>query len=148
MKGWEKRYNSQQKVFYPILFPLLKAFGRPPFLNARQVMQIEEAINPFIRDRQRKIIFYIRIHTMLINAMQVYKNRKKLKCMNILRVISDFTLKPAFSDERHYILKLHKINRELIDIVESKNTKDLETNHFRSKLQLAQNICILRLLKI
>lgn len=148
MKNWKKNFDSQQRIFYPFLVPFIKAMGLAQIIPKRQMMQLEEAINPFLRLRNRKIIFYIRIYTLLVNASQFNEIGKKIKCRNILRVASDMTRKSSFSDEKIAISRLHKLVLELIAIIDSKESNDPEAGHFKAKSQLAENICILRLMKV
>ena len=147
MKGWEKRFDSQQKMFYPFFLPFVKAIGMTPFLSKRQIMQLTEILDPFLRERNEKIIFYIRIYTSLVNASQFYDTGKKVKSRNIIAVVISRTLKTSFSEEKKHVEKLNSLSKELYSLI---NMDKVPTSghNFKTKIQLAQNICVLRLLKI
>ena len=114
---WEKRFDTQQKLFYPFLWPLIKTLGMTPFFSKRQLMKIEEIINPFLRIRNEKIIYYVRIYTNLVNAASFYEAGKVVKSKNLMRVVKGFTEHTSFPEEKSHVIKLNKLSSEIIALI-------------------------------
>ncbi|MBD3164127.1 hypothetical protein GF323_02930 [Candidatus Woesearchaeota archaeon] len=99
-----------------------------------------------------KIMFYLRLYTDLIKAEEKLSIDGFKKMLNLLKVIRNMSKEAGFKEEEAYIRRINQIANSLI-----KNANEIrkairkdptsDAYHAKTKLQLAQNICILRILK-
>ena len=99
-----------------------------------------------------KIIFYIRLYTDLIRAEDKMTLDGFNKMINLLKVVRNMSRDPKFKEEEAYLKRIREIVNSIISngsIIKRAIRKDLACDpyHAKTKLQLAQNICILRVLK-
>ena len=113
----------------------------------------EKKIIPFLGSRkseQERMIFYIKLYTHLIIAPEELKSRRGY---DRLKVVYDLTRSASFSGESHYIKYINNIvkdilaNRRRIQALISKDPVS-DPFHVKTRLLTAQNICMLRILKI
>ena len=115
-----------------------------------------DVLRPAKGKTNEKIIFYTRLYTDLIRAEENLKENGFFRLVNYLKVVRHQAKNCEFSDEEVYMKRIHSIANEILNNMDDlkKQIKQSELGdayadpyHARTKLQLAQNICILRILK-
>ena len=99
-----------------------------------------------------KIIFYIRLYTDIIKAEDKMNLDGFNKMVNLLKVVRNMSRNTKFKEEEAYLKRIREIVSSIISnasIIKKAIKKDPagDPYHAMTKLQLAQNICILRILK-
>jgi hypothetical protein len=97
-------------------------------------------------------LFYLRLYTDLIRAEEKMNPRGCKRMENILRVVRNMARNPDFKEEEAYLKRIRSIASDILsnlNRIKIKIKKDPTSDayHAKTKLQLAQNICILRILK-
>ncbi len=99
-----------------------------------------------------KIIFYIRLYTGVMRAEDNLNAKNYGRVTNLCKVVRNIAKNSAFKEEETYLKRIRDIASEVINWtkkIEKKRKKhDLSDAYaVLTKLQLAQNLCILRILK-
>ncbi len=99
-----------------------------------------------------KMIFYIRLYTDLVRAEDAMTIERFNKMINLLKVVRNMSRESKFKEEESYLKRVREIANSIISngsLIKSAIRKDpaCDPLHAKTKLQLAQNICILRILK-
>ncbi|MCK5282442.1 MAG: hypothetical protein KAK00_03455 [Nanoarchaeota archaeon] len=99
-----------------------------------------------------KIIFYLRLYTDLVRAEDNISKSRYKKMINLLKVVRNTTKGTTFKEDELYLKRIRQISNEILSNVKcvkcrSKDCQICDSAHMKTKLQLAQNICILRILK-
>lgn len=99
-----------------------------------------------------KTLFYLRLYTGLIKAEDKLTPDGCSRMVNILKVVRNMAKSSEYKEEEAYLKRIREIANEIISnmskirrIINKDPTSD--AFHAKTKLQLAQNICILRILK-
>ncbi len=131
--------------------------NRSPALEKRGIPIRLSKLLAFILPRKEKyinekILYYLRIYTGVLQAEDNLSAHRYGKSANLLRVVRNSTRNPAFREESVFLQRIHSIADEMVEWlkkVERMNRKleitDIYT--YITKLQMAQNICILRILE-
>ncbi len=129
MKSYKELLPSTMKE----MFKLIEKVGKPKKVN-------------------EKILDYLQIYTHLIMANFLLKRDTFKKALDQLQVIMNLTKQIKYKDEEFYLMTIRKLVKEIISkqkrIARGFN-KDYITDpgNAKVKLQLAQNICVLRVLR-
>ncbi|MBI2657653.1 hypothetical protein HYX08_03085 [Candidatus Woesearchaeota archaeon] len=113
-----------------------------------------DIIMPKKERRQSKIIIsYIRIHTQLNNAFNMLSKDRCRHAFEYLSLAKKFIRQLKFEEEKLYLNRILKILNELLKnkeriIAGIRKEEASDPFHIKTFLLLAQNICILRILKI
>ena len=99
-----------------------------------------------------KILFYIRVYTDLISAQVNISKIHYKRATNYLKVVRNMCRGHQFKEEELYIKRIYEIVNGILANIRcvrcrAKDCDVCNPAHARTKLQLAQNICILRILK-
>ncbi len=97
-----------------------------------------------------KIIFYLKLYTNLLMCMDKLKTRRGF---DHLKIIAYMTKQETFPGEAHYLEYINQISRKVIanqNKIQQELLKDPASDpyHTYTELLMAQNICVLRILKI
>lgn len=103
--------------------------------------------------KNEKILAYIRIYTDLINAGNLLRKTTYKKSIEYLNIVKRFTKEYNFKEEEHYLKRINELATSILSNIRCTKCKSDDCNvcnpaHSRTKLQLAQNICVLRILKL
>ena len=99
-----------------------------------------------------KIIFYLRLYTDLTKAEEKMNEAGFRRMINLLKVVRNMAKSTVFKEEEAYLKRIREIassvisNKDKIRRAIKRDPADVPL-HAKTKLQLAQNICILRILK-
>ncbi len=145
MKAWQRSFDRQRRIFRPIVWPLLTASKLERKLDRRPLYALTGLFNPFERTRRHLIIYYLRIYTLLMSAQHYLDTGDSAKSKNYLRVIISRATDPPQS-EKSNVQKLRTITRQALRMYLGTSTE--RNLHLKTKLMLAQNICIIRLLRL
>ena len=105
------------------------------------------------RRQSRIIIDYIRIYTQLNNAFNLLNREYSRRAMEYISVARNIIRENKFEEEKPYLNRILNIlnsilrNREAV-ISKIKKEQASDPFHIKTSVLLAQNICILRNLKI
>ena len=105
------------------------------------------------RRQSRIIIDYIRIYTQLNNAFNLLNREYSRRAMEYISVARNIIRENKFEEEKPYLNRILNIlnsilrNREAV-ISKIKKEQASDPFHIKTSVLLAQNICILRILKI
>lgn len=123
-------------------------------LGLSHFKKLIDLIMPKKERRQSNIIIsYIRIHSQLNNAFNMLNREKCRRAMEYVAISRRFIKRLKFEEERPYLDRILKIlnqilkNRKLI-INGIRKEEASDPFHVKTLVLLAQNICILRILKI
>ena len=99
-----------------------------------------------------KVIFYLRLYTDLIKAEEKMTLNGFKRMSNLLKVVRNMSRNSKFKEEEAYLKRIREIVSSILSkslTIKSEIRKDpaCDPCHAMTKLQLAQNICILRILK-
>lgn len=121
------------------------------FVNFKKIIDL---IIPKKERRQSSIIIsYIRIYTHLNNALNLLNKSTYRRAFEHLSLTRNIIRQTKFEEEKPYLKRIGRILDSIIRKEESIKLEMLkdETSdpfHIRTSMLLAQNICILRILKI
>jgi len=113
----------------------------------------EKKIMPFMKKghlEQEKLVYYLKLYTHLITAVDELKSRRGF---DRLKIVADLTSKESYAGEVHYIKYINTLVREImhnkkrIQRILSKDPA-ADALYARTKLLMAQNICVIRILKL
>ena len=99
--------------------------------------------------RNEKILAYLRIYTNLINAGNILHRCKR--CIDYCKVVKRSTREFNFKEEEPYMKRINELVSGIVSDKRWTRSGDLQIgdpSHVRTKLLVAQNICVLRILKI
>ena len=125
--------------------------------TTRYVRMVNKLMNQLLpqedKKRNEKILAYIRIYTDLINAGNLLKKDTYKKTIEYLKLVKRFTREFNFKEEEHYLKRINELVSSILSNIRCVRCRAKDCNvcnpaHARTKLQLAQNICVLRILKI
>jgi hypothetical protein len=144
-KGYDIENIKKQIVDLP-----KNAFNIP----IRAFNKLSSAILPKNKSRNNeKILYYLRIYTYLVNAYDFLTYDKYQKSFNHLHVLKNLTKECTYREEKSYVNIISDIVKEI-----NSNKDEIirrlseyhasDPAHSRTKLQLAQNMCIMRILKL
>ena len=113
----------------------------------------EKKILPLMRKKQKeqeRMLFYIKLYAHLIAAPEELQRRRGF---DRLKIVYDLTRSNQFAGEAHYIAYIHQIAKDVINNrkrIRAILAKDPTADAFHSQttLLMAQNICLLRILKM
>jgi hypothetical protein len=100
-----------------------------------------------------KLLFYLRIYSHLLNAQNLMNTRVNKRSFYFLHIVATLTTKESFKGESHYLKYINGLSREVLSnkarIIKLIN-KDISSDplHANTKIITAQNICMLRILKL
>ena len=99
-----------------------------------------------------KTLFYLRLYTDLLRAETNMAEGGCNRVVYLLRIVRNMSRSTEFKEEEAYLKRIREIANEIISHISSIKrimNKDPtgDAFHAKTKLQLAQNICILRILK-
>jgi len=126
-------------------------------LHKSPIKRIGSLLNKVFTKQEKKegekIINYIRIYTNLVNAHTLLNKEDYARAFNYATITKNLTRDFYDSSEKHYI---DRINNIVADVLRKKSTIIRRLNryeaadpaHAKTDLLLAQNICILRIMKI
>ena len=116
--------------------------------------KIIDLIIPKKERRQSNIIIsYIRIYTQLNNAFNLLNKENCKRAFEHLFITKNIIKQLNFQEEQHYLKRISDIlnsilkNKEAI-ITQIRMNESPDPFHVKTSVLLAQNICILRILKI
>src|SRR3989338_8727178 len=121
------------------------------FVNFKKIIDL---IIPKKERRQSNIIIsYIRIYTHFNNALNLLNRENYRRAFEHLSLTKNIIRQLKFEEEKPYLKRISRILDSMIKKKESITIEMLkdETSdpfHIRTSMLLAQNICILRILKI
>lgn len=100
-----------------------------------------------------KIISYIRIFSHLNTATSIWSKKKREKGLHFLRLVKNLTSDCPFREEELYYRKINEIMSNMLsestcNICNSHSCRHVKPQRIKTKIKLAQNICILRILKV
>jgi hypothetical protein len=98
-----------------------------------------------------KIMLYIRLYTDLVRAEEKLISSNFARSINLLKVVRNMS-RAEFKEEEAYLKRIRDIVNSIISNIASikrelRKDPNCDPLHARTKLQLAENICILRVLK-
>ena len=105
------------------------------------------------RRQSNIIISYIRIYTQLNNAFNLLNKENCKRAFEHLFITKNIIKQLNFQEEQHYLKRISDIlnsilkNKEAI-ITQIRMNESPDPFHVKTSVLLAQNICILRILKI
>lgn len=105
------------------------------------------------RRQSHIIISYIRIYTQLNNSFNLLNKENCRRAFEHLLITKNIIKQLDFQEERHYLRRISDIlnstlkNKEAI-IKQIRKNEAPDPFHVKTSVLLAQNICILRILKI
>ena len=103
--------------------------------------------------RKETLLFYLRVYNNLLNALNLMNTPLNRRSFHFLKIIVTLTSKEAFKGEAHYLSYINSITREILSsesrirAIVGKNPAS-DPLHANTKLIMAQNICLLRILKL
>ena len=124
-------------------------------MNKKIPVNLNKLIGFIFPERQKyfneKRIYYIRLYTDLIRAEDYLTETGFKKSINFLMIIRNMTKETEFKEEEVYFKRINEIVNGILSKLKNRKNKIknemIDHNHLKTKLQLAQNICILRVLK-
>ncbi len=104
------------------------------------------------RKSNEKNMHYLRVYTNLVLADKLLSKKNYLESFKYLDLSLHFTKDFPFPKEEHYVQNIQRLIKEVIaqkKEIKKRFTraKKPEISHIKVKLQLAQNLCVLRILK-
>lgn len=113
----------------------------------------DKNIMPLVVEKSKKqdpILFYLKLYTHLISTLD---ELQYIRGVNRLKIVSNLTREASHSGEGHYIKYINTIAREILSDrvkIQRMIIKDPTSDPLRSKTKIlmAQNICMLRILKL
>lgn len=119
-------------------------------------LPFENIISGMAKERRRSekavFIYYIRLYTALIISLNYLDKIHYKQTISHLKVLQNFMRSSKLESEEMYLDRI----KELVSLVlkgikcgkcRTKNCTKCDRSHARTRLQLAQNICILRMLE-
>jgi len=100
-----------------------------------------------------KILNYIRIYTRLVNAYDLLNKDSYQRAFDHLVIVKNLTREITYREENRYIENINKIVKDILKKKRSivrrlKKYEATDPAHSKTNLLLAQNICILRIMKV
>jgi mevalonate kinase len=105
-----------------------------------------------VEDQRRceKILHYLRIYHDLVTGFSSLNKSTAPKTIEILRKIQRFAKEAEF--EKEHMQKISEIAQSTIEGLKHVNFSDIDEignpGHAKTKMLMAQNICVLRILKL
>lgn len=130
---------------------MLESFHTLGFSRFKKLIDM---IMPKKERRQSKIIIsYIRIHTQLNNAFNMLSRERCRHAFEYVSIAKKLIKQLKFEEEKLYLDRILKILNQILrnkDMIAAGIRKEEASDpfHVKTLLLLAQNICILRILKI
>ena len=130
---------------------MLETFDTLGFSNFKRLI---DSIFPKKERRQSRIIIaYIRIYTQLNNAFNLLSREECRRAFEYISFTKSIIKQSEFDEEKVYLLRVEKILNSLLKKKEAiirsiKKENASDPSHVKTSVMLAQNICILRILKI
>ena len=105
------------------------------------------------RRQSNIIISYIRIYTQLNNAFNLLNKENCKRAFEHLFITKNIIKQLNFQEEQHYLKRISDILNSILKnkggiIMQIRKNKAPDPFHVKTSVLLAQNICILRILKI
>ncbi|MFC1800584.1 hypothetical protein ACFLYT_00865 [Nanoarchaeota archaeon] len=130
---------------------MTKGFTKKYVHKLNKLMQ--ELLPQEDKRRNEKILAYIRIYTDLIHAGNLLRKDSYKKSIEFLKIVKRFTKEFYFKEEEAYLKRINELASSILSNIRCVRCRAKDCNvcnpaHARTKLQLAQNICVLRILKI
>ncbi len=130
---------------------MLESLDTLGFLHFKKLIDL---IIPKKERRQSEIIIgYIQVYTLLNNASNLLNKDNCRRAIEHLQIAKKSIKQLKFEDERPYLQRIVNIlnsilknKKEVIKEIRKEGASD--PFHIKTSLRLAQNICILRVLKI
>jgi hypothetical protein len=102
---------------------------------------------------QETILHYLRIYTHLLSAFNLLRKESLPRCFDHLTIVSNLTRNLPYPKEAHYFRYINSIAREILAnraaITKTiRQEESTDPSHAVTKNLMAQNICVLRILKI
>ncbi|HLC96155.1 MAG TPA: hypothetical protein VJH97_02445 [Candidatus Nanoarchaeia archaeon] len=120
----------------------------------KKMGKLFEQLVPLKKRREReKIINYIRLYTHLVTAYNLMNPHSYNRAFDHLAIVRNFTKEISYREEQTYMENIHSIvsditKRKARIIKRLKKYAGSDPAHAQTNLLLAQNICILRIIKI
>ena len=105
------------------------------------------------RRQSNIIISYIRIYTQLNNAFNLLNKENCKRAFEHLFITKNIIKQLNFQEEQHYLKRISDILNSILKnkgviIMQIRKNESPDPFHVKTSILLAQNICILRILKI
>ncbi|MBS3136592.1 hypothetical protein J4401_06595 [Candidatus Woesearchaeota archaeon] len=96
-----------------------------------------------------KVIFYLRLYTGVMRAEDNLNAGNYARTINLLKVVRNTAGSTQFREESVFLERIRDIAHDSINFlsVQKKGKKQSAFYTILTKLQMAQNLCILRILK-
>ena len=114
---------------------------------------LEKLVPKKDRLKNEMVVHYLRIYTHLVMAGDMLTAGGYERSMNLLTIVRNLTKNCSFREEEPYYRNICKITSDIL-VQRSKIKRRIKAYnasdpaHTKTKLHLAENICILRILKI
>lgn len=130
---------------------MLESLDTLGFLHFKKLIDL---IIPKKERRQSNIIIsYIRIYTQLNNAFNLLNKENCKRAFEHLFITKNIIRQLNFQEEQHYLKRISHILNSILKnkgviVTQIRMNKVPDPFHVKTSVLLAQNICILRILKI
>ncbi len=123
----------------------------------REKLPFESLISGIAKERRRSekavFIYYIRLYTSLIISMNYLDKTHYKESISHLKILKNFMRSSKIESEEIYLNRIKTLVSLVLKSIKcgrcrAKNCIKCDKSHARTRLQLAQNICILRMLEI
>ena len=133
-----------------LLFEILEL----PILGVKQVNRLFKLLLPTEeRKSSEKILHYLRIYTHLVTALDKIDSRRYKRGFDIVKIVNNLLKTTHYKEEEIYYKKMQDVINQVL--AQRKNLRKMLIDEptsdplaIKTNLLLAQNICILRILKI
>ena len=122
-------------------------FGNLEFVagDSRAVRHIVENLDPFIRSRNKKMLYYLRIYSSLLYADSYFERGNIEKAKYYLELALNTELREKMPAEEKYAAKIRSLIDYAMDQMKDPAAMP-DKERLRTRIHIAQNVCVLRML--
>jgi hypothetical protein len=129
----------------------------PMTLNRIPLRKVTGLLNKIIPKQERKqtekVLSYLRIYTHLVNAYDMIDPEHCQRAFDHILIVKNLTKEVSYRGEKSYLENINQIAKDILkkrrSIVRRLNKYQAsDPAHSKTNLLLAQNICVLRIMKI
>jgi hypothetical protein len=114
--------------------------------DSEAVKQLIENLDPFIRRRNRRVIYYLRVYSSLLYAASYFERNNLDRTRQYLELAYNTELRVKMPGEQQYIKKIRSLIDVVFDTLKREKPENINRDRMRTRMHIAQNVCVLRML--
>lgn len=115
--------------------------------DRENIVKLVENLDPFIKRKKRRTIYYLRVYSNLLYAESFFIRGNLDRTRQFLEISRSSELGVKIREEIQYLKKIRSLITYVLNGIEKAKIANLEKDRLMTRIHIAQNLCVLRILE-